>query len=139
MEIVKKILDRKEFAALVVAAVVEAIAASGLPAAIGLAIPEEQISLAVSVAIAAFVAAVVEGKFKAEAYAEAWSSLLRSTKFRLTLVTLGGTVVNAALAPLGLSLPDEVIVKLGEFVLASVLFVGGLDAYRASEAAKKVR
>lgn len=100
------------------------------------AIPEATVSKIVGLFATIFVAAVVEGKFKGAAYVYDWTSLLRSSKMRLGLISVLAVVVNAALAPLGYGIEEGVI---ADFINAAFIAVGGmagLDAYTAATAPK---
>lgn len=123
------LLKRPEVLTLLVAVIVGALAATGVPARLGLEIPEAEIGSVVAIFIAVFVGAVFEGKYRGADYAGGFKQLLGSTKFRLAVIALVGMVVNAALTPFGYSLPEETITALGQFVLSAVLGVAGVDGF----------
>lgn len=127
------ILKRPEVGSLIVALIVAALVATGLPATVGLEIPEPAIGQVVSIFLAVFVGYVFEGKYKGVDYAGGVRQLVASRKFRLALIALGGMLVNALLAPLGYALPDETVATLGDFILLAVLAIAGLDGWRASQ------
>lgn len=126
------LLKRPEVLTLIVAVLVSALAASGVAAKAGVAIPEDAIGQVVAVFWAVFVGAVFEGKFKGADYAGGLKQLAASKKFRLALVTLAGYVLNAALQPFGYALPDETLATAGDFALAAIVGMAGLDGYAAS-------
>ena len=128
------LFKRPEALTLAVAVIVAGLAATGIPARLGLAIPESEIGLIVSIFLAVFVGAVFEGKYKGVDYAGGLKQLWSSTKFRMACLALVGMVVNAVLEPLGYSLPDEAVLKLGEFVLLFIGGAAGLDGFRAAKA-----
>jgi hypothetical protein len=107
--------------------------AGGIPQRAGLELPEQHLQLAVSVFWSIFIGSVFEGKFKGADYTGGFKRLLAGTRFRLGLVTVFGMLLNAGLEPFGAALPEETVTTLGNFILAAVLGIAGLDGFRASQ------
>lgn len=125
-----QLLNRKEFAALCVVALLAALAVSDLPGKFGVEVPRAELWGVVQVGLASFFASVVEGKFKPTSFDGAWRYLFASTKFRIVLLTLFAVLVDTVLKAFKVSLPPEVVGSIINFATIAILSVGGADVYR---------
>lgn len=120
------LFSRPEVVTLLTAAVVTYLANSGLADQAGLPIPES----AIKAFWAVFLGALVEGKFRAD-YQIGLKQFVLSRKNQLAFLQLLGGFVNSWL-PEGNQLSEETVTSLGNFFLAAIIAVAGLDSYKAA-------
>lgn len=130
VDILKSLLNRREFSAFVVALVIMAATALGQKA--GLAVPANEITFVVEMGITNVLMAFLEGTFKPGMYGDAWKNLLQSKKLHLVLVSLVGVILNEfVLVPFGVIIPEEVLGPIGAFLFGTLLLKGGVDTVQA--------
>lgn len=119
-------MKRPEVLTFLIAAVMSAL--SGL--APNLSIPQDSVGKVVALFWTIFIGAVVEGKFKGADYSATFTSIFRSTKLRLGLISAASVVVNGLLQPLGMSLDETAVSDVLNMVFVAVGGLAGLDAYK---------
>lgn len=120
-------LKRPEFLTLLVAIIVSAMVALGLPQAAGLPVPEAALSQIVILFWLVAIGALLEGAYKPD-YAGGVVRLLGSTKFRLAAVGLiGAVVVGLFEAWFGMAVPEDALHEVLNWLMVAVAAKAGLD------------
>lgn len=117
-------LNRKEFVAFVVAAILYGL--TKLAAPLGLVVPEGEIQALTTVGVSFFVGSVLEGSYKVN-WGDGWKSLFSSKRLWAVLGSLAATVANTFL-PDTLRLPEETFATVLQFVAVMITMKSGVDA-----------
>lgn len=120
------IFQRRETTAFIVALVVSALAY--LAPRAGVAVPELAVGSVVAAVWSVFVGAVIEGRYKGVNYLGGLRELFFSMRFRLFLGTLAVWVIQAALVPFGVTVPDEAAAEFANFLIAAIYGKTAIDS-----------
>jgi len=121
-------LKRNEVTTVVVALVVTALGL--LAPRAGIALPVEAVTTAITAAWAVVVGAIFEGAYKPN-YSSG-IAVLKGQKMRMALIAVLAQLGVSGLTAVGISIPEDAVTLLSEFLVMAILGKGVVDALTAS-------